>query len=108
MIESTNNKVVFSVDENMTFPFPYRFFRKEDLQVFLDEKKLQSGTDYSIEDKTDYSLGANITLNVADAKGKNLVVLRVLPVIQETSLPEKGKLPSGAIETQLDKIIMIQ
>ena len=108
MIESINNKVVFSVDENMTFPFPYRFFRKEDLQVFLDEKKLQIGTDYSIQDKTDYSLGANITLNVAEAKGKNLVVLRVLPVIQETSLPEKGKLPSGAIETQLDKIIMIQ
>lgn len=108
MIESTNNKVVFSVDENMTFPFPYRFFEKENIQVFLDEKKLQSGTDYSIEDKTDYSLGANITLNVADAKGKNLVVIRVLPVIQETSLPEKGKLPSEAIETQLDKIVMIQ
>lgn len=108
MIESTNNKVVFSVDENMTFPFPYRFFEKENIQVFLDEKKLQSGTDYSIEDKADYSLGANITLNVADAKGKNLVVMRVLPVIQETSLPEKGKLPSEAIETQLDKIVMVQ
>jgi hypothetical protein len=108
MIESTKNKVVFKIDENLTFPFPYRFYRKEDLQVFVDGKKLLYGTDFTVEDKPDYENGANVCLLLSDAKGKNLAILRVLPAVQSTSLPERGKLPSDALENQLDKIVMVQ
>lgn len=108
MIETTLNKVVYEVTGNSNiFAFPIRFFQPSDIVCYLDDKKLNPDTDFSVETKEDYSSGANITLNVDGKIGSKFVIMRVLPEIQETSLPVFGKLPSSSIEIQLDKIVMI-
>jgi len=118
MIEQTENKMVYVVNDNPVFAFNIRFFEIEDIQAFLETeddvfRKLTPGVDFTVEQKDDYSDGANVTLRIGTAnvpvmpKGKKFTVMRQLPVVQKTSLPEYGKLPSKPLETQLDKIIMI-
>lgn len=116
MIESVQNKVVYRCGEEVSFPFPYRFFDKNDICVFLADsssgengRQLVYGEEFSIDNKESYQNGAVVTLKLdpGSIKDKYLAIIRLLPVTQTTSLPERGKLPSKALEDQLDKIVMI-
>ena len=116
MIESVQNKVVYRCGEEVSFPFPYRFFDKNDICVFLADsssgengRQLVYGEEFSIDNKESYRNGAVVTLKLdpGSIKDKYLAIIRLLPVTQTTSLPERGKLPSKALEDQLDKIVMI-
>lgn len=108
MLETTSNKIVYEIkSDSKIFAFPIRFFQPSDIVCYLDNVELENGVDFSVETKTDYSSGANITLNIPVSAGSKLAILRILPEIQETSLPEYGKLPSSSLEKQLDKIVMI-
>ena len=104
MLETTSNKIVYEIkSDSKIFAFPIRFFQPSDIVCYLDNVELENGVDFSVETKTDYSSGANITLNIPVSAGSKLAILRILPEIQETSLPEYGKLPSTSLEKQLDK-----
>lgn len=119
MIEQTQNKMVFLISENQNvFPFNIRFFAPDEIEIYLEEdsgtvKKLIPDIDFTVEKKTDYSAGADITLLTGSQNipvlpvGKKLSILRVLPIVQKLSLPEYGKLPSKPLEIQLDKLTMI-
>lgn len=115
MIESQDSKVVYRVSGERVFPFPYSFYDPEDLQVWLaddeesnNNRRLTIGSDYSVELKEDYQSGSEIILSDAEEfEGKYLTIIRVLPLVQKTSLPNNGKLPSAALEKQLDKLVMI-
>lgn len=119
MIEQTQNKMVFLISENQNvFPFNIRFFAPDEIEIYLEEdsgtvKKLIPDIDFTVEKKTDYSAGADITLLPGSQNipvlpvGKKLSILRVLPIVQKLSLPEYGKLPSKPLEIQLDKLTMI-
>ena len=118
MIEATNNKVNYRITDgvNTRYPFPYPFFKTKDLDVYLasdedgkDNRHLIEGEDYRIEQKEDYSQGAEVELLLTEElAGKYLTIMRILPMVQETNLPVNGKLPSDALEMQLDKIVMVQ
>lgn len=115
MIENENNKMIFAVGTSPVFPFPIRFFRKSDLHCYLRRGdktvELVQGTDFTVETREDYSNGANVELKTTGTAnlpagiptGCTLVILRELPFFQETALPNNGKLPSEALERQLDK-----
>ena len=108
MLETTSNKVVYELNgESNVFAFPIRFFQPSDIVCYLDNVKLESGVDFVVETKSNYENGANITLNVEGKTGAKLAIMRILPEIQETSLPEYGKILSSSLEKQLDKIVMI-
>ena len=115
MIEDVVNREQYVVRAGKVFQFPHRFFRKGDIEVWLEGNggsvKLVSGLDYEVETKEDYSSGAEITLKTGTANvpvlptGKTLTILRMVPYTQGTSLPLNGKLPSKAVESQLDHIV---
>jgi len=115
MIENTNTKVSYTVTdpESRIFNFPFRFFEPGDLQVWIahgDEyRSLDYGSsDFAVEYKDNYDSGGNILIAPGIlAAGDTLVILRCLPPVQQTNLPQYGKLDSVALEKQLDKFAMI-
>ena len=114
MIENTNCKVTYTVGESAVFSFPYRFFNASDIQCYLytpgseSEEVLVRNTDFSVEVKSDYSSGAEITL-LRDPLpvGSKFTILRSVPITQTLALPLLGKLPSAALEVQLDRLVMM-
>lgn len=120
MLESTGNKVSYILADNPVFTFPYRFFQPEDIHCYiLDEsgveKTLLINQDFSVENKSDYSSGANITLVTSGTPnlpsgipaGAVLTICRELSFTQTLSLPNLGKLPSSSMEKTLDSIVMM-
>ena len=111
MIQSQDNTVVYVVSEGLDYIFPFKFFRKEDLSVFLDNKELTRDIDWVVDDRQDYTSGAVVNLKLtaatAGAKGKKLVIQRIIPVTQDVSLPTNGKINSLSIENAFDKLTMI-
>ncbi|MBQ9088655.1 MAG: hypothetical protein IJY46_07735 [Lentisphaeria bacterium] len=117
MLERNENTLLFEVSQTPVFDFNIRFFDKSDIKLFLEQDgggslSLIPGTDYSVEDKDDYSDGAKITLNIGSRNlpqlpsGKKLAISRILPLHQTLNLPENGKIPSTGLELQLDRIVM--
>lgn len=96
--------------ESAVYPFPYRILQKSDLKCYLAEgnnERQLTESEFSVEDKEDYSSGANVTLllNPLPA-GAALVILREVPYTQDCDLPNAGKLPSESLEVQLDRTTM--
>lgn len=110
MIETTTNKLTYVVESNPVFAFPIPFFKQSDVHCYLysngTETELLRGPDFTVENKSDYSSGANIILNNL-LPGSKLVIIREVELTQDVNLPEYGKLPTTALEAQLDKFIMI-
>lgn len=110
MIETTDNKVVYVVGSDPVFTFPIPFFSAGDIHCYLNdgvgETELVRGIDFVVEVKEDYTSGANVELREI-VPGSRLTIMREIPLTQDVNLPEYGKIPSTALETQLDKTIMI-
>ena len=113
MIETTNNKLSYTVGMTAVFPFPIRFFEPEDIHCYLLDSndvstELVLGTDFSIETKENYEHGANITLLMDPLPdGQTFTIVREMAITQGVSLPNTGKLPTLSLEKQLDRQIMI-
>lgn len=113
MIETTNNKLSYTVGMTAVFPFPIRFFEPEDIHCYLlgsndVSTELMLGTDFSIETKENYEHGANITLLMDPLPdGQTFTIVREMAITQGVSLPNTGKLPTLSLEKQLDRQIMI-
>jgi len=113
MIETTENKMSYVVAADPVFAFPIPFFEPGNIHCYLYdpetevETELVRGTDFSVQVKSDYSSGANITLLGTLIPGRKLTIAREMSLTQDVNLPEYGKLPTNALEMQLDKFIMI-
>ena len=111
MLENTNVKEQFTIADSATFDFGVRFFSPNDIACYeynpntKIETRLSSGTDYSIEEKTDYSSGAKVTLLGPLTSGNVLTIVRTVLPQQEVSLPNFGKIPSESLETQMDRTV---
>ena len=109
MLESQNVKEQFVIGTSATFDFGVRFFSPNDISCYeynpntKTEVLLSSGTDYTIEEKTDYSSGAKVTLLGTLNAGNVLTIVRTALPVQDVSLPNFGKIPSESLETQLDR-----
>ena len=109
MLESQNVKEQFVIGTSATFDFGVRFFSPNDISCYeynpntKTEVLLSSGTDYTIEEKTDYSSGARVTLLGTLNTGNVLTIVRTALPVQDVSLPNFGKIPSESLETQLDR-----
>lgn len=111
MLENTNVKEQYTIGSSATFDFGVRFFSPGDLSVYeynpntKAETELTSGTDYSIEEKADYSSGAKVTLLEPLTSGNILTIVRTALPVQGVALPNFGKIPSESLEEQLDRTI---
>lgn len=112
MIETTTNKLTFLVGNDPVFAFPIPFFNKTDIHCYITNSdgilfELENGSQFSVEDREDYTEGALITLLDNHFSGSKLTISRVMIITQDISLPQYGKIPSPSLERQLDKTIMI-
>lgn len=111
MIESAENKLTFVVGSERVFPFPIAFYEPGNIDCYIRidyvERKL-ADDEFKVEEKSDYSHGANITLLLDPLPtGATLAILRRIAIEQTLSLPFNGKLPSKSLEQSLDKLTMI-
>ena len=105
-IETQQGKKSWIGDGSTTnYPYSYPFLNASDIEVYLDGEKQASG--FSVQNKTDYSTGANIIFDVAPAEGVLIVIRRNVPMTQEISYPENGEFPAKSHEKSLDKLTML-
>ena len=116
--ESLNKMVFLTGQEDVpgVFPFALRLNAPEEIHCFLsefdgsefaEEEELVYGSDFTVEELTDYSNGACVTLTATPPAGSRLAILRIVPLIQLLDLPNLGKLPSAELERALDRIVMM-
>ena len=118
MIETTENKRVYTVGTSPAFAFDLSFFAVEEIHCYVSQGEkaveLQRGVDFSVERKASYEGGATVTLSEQPTQnlpaglptGATLAIVREVKLTQELSLPRYGKLPSEELEKQLDKFAM--
>ena len=118
MIETTENKRVYTVGTSPAFAFDLSFFAVEEIHCYVSQGgkavELQRGVDFSVERKAGYEGGATVTLSEQPTQnlptglptGATLAIVREVKLTQELSLPRYGKLPSEELEKQLDKFAM--
>ncbi|HEU4335425.1 MAG TPA: hypothetical protein VFT32_13100 [Candidatus Eisenbacteria bacterium] len=95
------------------FPFPYKFFKKEDVRVVREDPNgartvLALGTDYTIPDSAvGAKEGGPVTLTAgALAAGWKLLIRRRLALKQETDLRHAGPYLAEEVENQFDREAM--
>lgn len=111
MIESAENKLTFVVGAERGFPFPIAFYDPGNIDCYIridDVERKLAEDEFKVEEKSDYSHGANITLLLDPLPtGATLAIMRKIAIEQTLSLPFNGKLPSKSLEQSLDKLTMI-
>ncbi len=111
MLSSTQNKISYVVGSTAVFPFAVYFFEKTDISCSLAQNgttRELSASEFSVETKTSYAAGANITLLIDPLPaGAVLTIFRRLPLTQGMSLPSSGKLPTESLEKSLDRQAMM-
>ena len=114
MLENQTVKEQYTISTNPVFEFGVRFFSPQDISCYeynpntKAETELTSGTDYSVDEKPDYSSGAKVTLLGPLTSGNILTIVRAVLPEQNVSLPNFGKIPSKSLEDQLDRQTAVQ
>lgn len=111
MIESSENKLIFTVGTERVFNFPILFYDRRDIRCYIrinDSERMLNDSEFSIEAKEDYSSGATVTLLIDPLPvGATLAIQREIAFDQLTQLPNNGKLPAKILEKSLDKLTML-
>ena len=93
------------------FPFGFRVFHQDHLQVILFETAtsvetvLTRGTHYTVSGVGAPS-GGSITMLAAPTAGQNITILRRVPFIQDVDLENQGAYYAETIEEALDLAVM--
>jgi len=124
-ISSTHNKKVYLCDGNTTvFPYDFLIFDEQHLEVYKyeiatgNQTKLTLNTDYTqtkLTLNTDYTVsgvnnpsGGNVTLLIdAPSSDYKLIILRNVPMTQETDYIANDPFPAESHEKGLDKLTML-
>ncbi len=106
-ISSTLNRVSYTGNGAITiFAYNFEILAQTDLQVYINGVLKTLTTDYTVSGVL-VPTGGNVTFVVAPANGAVVLILRVLPQTQSSSLPLNDKFPSTTVETALDKLTML-
>lgn len=112
-LETTDNRKEYSGNGVTTgFSFPYYFLKEEDLVVILrDNTTLVETpqvltTDFTVTGEGEES-GGTVTMLVAPASGKTLIIYRDPEIIQDKDFRENDSLPAEQVEEAYDRLTMI-
>lgn len=111
-VSTTESRIGYNGNGATTvFAFPYRFLESTDLTVIL---VLATGTQVTKMLTTDYTVtgagdeaGGSVTMLVAPASGQQLIIVREVPLTQETDYISGDPFPAETHERALDKLTMI-
>jgi len=111
-VSTTESRIGYNGNGATTaFAFPYRFLANADLVVTLvradTTQVVQTlNTDYTVTGAGD-DAGGTVTMVVPPATGQQLVIVRDVPLTQETDYISGDPFPAESHETALDKLTMI-
>lgn len=111
-VSTTESRIGYNGNGATTvFAFPYRFLTNTDLVVTLvradTTQVVQTlNTDYTVTGAGD-DAGGTVTMAVAPATGQQLVIVRAVPLTQETDYISGDPFPAESHERALDKLTMI-
>lgn len=111
-VSTTESRIGYNGNGATTvFAFPYRFLESSDLTVIV---VLATGTQVTQVLNTNYTVsgagddaGGTVTMIVAPASGEQLVIVREVPLTQETDYISGDPFPAETHERALDKLTMI-
>ena len=100
-VSTTTNKVVYIGNGVATiFAIPFPFLEKEHLKVWQLLNDVQT-------ERTDWSVsGGNMVFETAPADGAQILIMREVPLTQETDYRENEILPAETLERNFDKLTM--
>ena len=100
-VSTTTNKVSYTGNGvAVSFAIPFPFLEREHLKVwqFLNNIQMQ---------RTDWTLsGGNMVFETAPADGARIIIMREVPLTQETDYRENEILPAETLERNFDKLTM--
>lgn len=111
-VSTTESRIGYNGNGATTvFAFPYRFLTNTDLVVTLvradTTQVVQTlNTDYTVTGAGD-DAGGTVTMVVPPATGQQLVIVRDVPLTQETDYISGDPFPAESHERALDKLTMI-
>lgn len=111
-VSTTESRIGYNGNGATTaFAFPYRFLTNTDLVVTLvradTTQVVQTlNTDYTVTGAGD-DAGGTVTMVVPPATGQQLVIVRDVPLTQETDYISGDPFPAETHERALDKLTMI-
>lgn len=100
-VSTTTNKVAYIGNGVATsFAVPFPFLEKEHLKVWQLLNNIQT-------ERTDWSVsGGTMVFETAPADGAQIVIMREVPLTQETDYRENEILPAETLERNFDKLTM--
>lgn len=101
---TTVNKQRFTGNGITTvFNFPFRCIDASHIQVYVDEVLQVSGVSVSLNAN---GVGGDVTFDDPPADDSQILILRVVPYTQESSLPNEDDFQQITVEDALDKITL--
>jgi len=95
------------------FAFPYLFFLETDLTVWLYDTVLATlslqtlTTHYTVTGEGDVDLTGEVTFVTPPTSDEEVIILRELVFDQQSDYEDFNRLPSGTLETNLDRLTMM-
>ena len=112
-LSTDKNKKTYTENGSTTvFPFPYKFFKNTDLEVWSadlqgTETKLTLNVHYTVTG-AGLQAGGSITKTAAAPQNYALTIKRIVPLTQETSLRNQSKFYAEVHEDEFDRLVMQQ
>lgn len=100
-VSTTTNKVAYTGNGDATsFAIPFPFLERGHLRAYQLLNNVQT-------QRTDWTLsGGNMVFETAPADGAQIVIMREVPLTQETDYRENEILPAETLERDFDKLTM--
>lgn len=109
-IATTENRVAYDgTGSQVDFPVDFVYFDKTHLYVYVDGVLKALTTDYTVSpaaDTTNGTVGGTVTFLTAPANGAQVLIVRVVPYVQETDYVENAKFLADTHERALDLLTM--
>ena len=100
-VSTTTNKVSYTGNGiAVSFAIPFPFLEREHLKVWQFLNNIQT-------QRTDWTVsGGNMVFETAPADGARIIIMREVPLTQETDYRENEILPAETLERNFDKLTM--
>lgn len=105
-VTNQQSKVSYAASGNSTYEIPFRFTANEHIELYVDDVKLEYGTDYIVTGENDEN-GGELTFLVDSPESGDIVILREIPLTQDASLNDGGPNSAATTESLFDKVILI-
>ncbi|XPV77049.1 MAG: hypothetical protein ACNI27_03775 [Desulfovibrio sp.] len=106
-ISNTTNRKKSTANSGQTcFEYNFFIFKDDDLQVYVNGEQKQNNTHYTVTGAGKEAFGEVVFVDGLN-EGDEVILLRVLPLTQESDYEENDSLPAQVLENDLNKCIMI-